>query len=91
MKVTVVGIETIDYVSRKTNERVEGYRLYCSDPSTSPRVKGNVTQDFFISSRKAVYQDVPRIPLGIAIDMYFDNYGNVDEIIIPDDVKLSKK
>ena len=62
MKKTLLGIENIDYMSRKSGNPVKGVSLHVMGESS--RVKGHGVETIFVSSKAGYYEDVLQLPLG---------------------------
>lgn len=83
MKYELVGVESVDYVSRKTQERVEGVKLHVvGEEGSSSRVKGHPVETFWISKRADIYNDALTLPLNSKIECSFNRWGNLDHFQI---------
>lgn len=71
MKGKIVGFETVDYISKKTGERVEGVRFFLTIKSNE--VIGMKVGEEFVSKGSSIYK---------VVDPYLN--GNVDDIINAD-------
>lgn len=69
MKGTVVGFQTLDYVSKKTNQHVKGVTLYLTVPSSD--VIGRKVKEEFIKEDSSVF-NVLRPYLDSDIDSLVD-------------------
>lgn len=78
MKKTLLGIENIDYMSRKSGNPVKGVSLHVMGESS--RVKGHGVETIFVSSNAGYYEDVLQLPLGCELDVQYNRYGSVDTI-----------
>lgn len=76
MVAKIVGKETVDYVSKKTNNRVEGMKFHIL--SSNPGVQGKQAESVYISKQAAFYADVSGLPLESEVELYFNRWGNVD-------------
>lgn len=77
----LVGIEDVDYVSRKTKERVEGVKLHVvGKEEGNSRVKGCSVETFWISKRADIYGVVHTLPLNSMVDCSYNRWGNLDRI-----------
>ncbi|MCM1342667.1 MAG: hypothetical protein NC305_04025 [Lachnospiraceae bacterium] len=87
----VLGIEKVDYVSRKTNNRVEGLNLHCvSEPVSTDRMDGQQVERVFISARSAAYASLSGIRIGQDVKFLYNRYGNVDDVVIQPDAAPEK-
>ncbi len=77
----LVGIESVDYVSRKSQERVEGVKLHVvGESGASTRVKGCSVETFWVSKRADIYKDALTLPLNSRINCSFNRWGNLDTV-----------
>lgn len=72
----VVGIQKINYVSKKTGAPVVGTRLHCmkSFPDGSTDCEGYSVDSFYCSS----IIDLTHVVVGCDIEVYFNRYGSVE-------------
>ena len=77
--ITVLGIETVDYTSKKTNRPVKGTKLHCCFENGN-RVDGQSVDSFYISNSV----ELPTIKLGDEIELLFNRYGSVASINVLD-------
>lgn len=70
MKVEIIGIESVDYESKKTGRRVEGYRLYVQ--FEKEHCQGYATDVVFI--KKSLLED---FTVGDEVEILYDKYGKV--------------
>lgn len=81
MKYELVGIENVDYVSRKSGERVEGVKLHVvGEEGSSNRVNGHPVESFWISKRADIFNMASNLPLNSMIDCSYNRWGNLDHI-----------
>lgn len=74
-----VGRELVDYLSKKTNEQVEGVKLHVIGvKDANKRVEGCAVEAIWISKRSDIYQDALDLPIDTNIDCSFNRWGNVD-------------
>lgn len=71
----VIGIQNVDYVSKKTSNRVTGVRLHCSYERRD--CEGVCVEQFFCKT-SAFPDGVPQ--LGDEVDLLFNRYGNVQQV-----------
>ena len=76
MKVEIVGIQGVDYVSRKTNKQVTGTTLHVTYPRDN--VEGVVCESIFVSSRSSI--DLSGIHVGDIVDLSYNRYGSVESL-----------
>lgn len=74
----IVGIQSVDYISRKTNKQVTGLTLHLSFEDA--RVRGMATETVFVSSQSICYEDVAALPVGSEVNVYYNRYGSVEDI-----------
>lgn len=75
----LVGKETVNYTSRKTNKPVTGLKLHCS--FTKPDTIGYAVQSYFIGSSSNVYEQAMNLSLETDITVGFNEFGSVGFII----------
>lgn len=76
MTVEVVGIQDVNYVSRKTNNPVSGTTFHVTYPKEG--VEGVVCESIFVSSRSDI--QVAGIRVGDTVDLSYNRYGSVDRL-----------
>lgn len=71
----ILGIENVDYVSKKTNNRVKGYKLHmCYEKNNCEGVA--VLEEF-------VNEDIGKdIKVSNKIELFYNKYGQVNKIAI---------
>lgn len=79
----LVGRETVDYVSKKTNNPVKGVSLHVVG-GTSNRIEGEAVETIFISEKNDLYAAVMKAPLGSELKVSYNRFGSVEDMeIIP--------
>lgn len=73
MKVKVIGIQKIDYVSKKTNRHVVGINLHVCYSDT--RTEGYSVDKFYLP---ADFPNVQKVKVNHEIEVYFNQFGKVD-------------
>lgn len=73
----VVGIESINYVSRKTNRPVVGSKLYLITDDVKTNLTGHSTTEIFVSSQVL---GVPVLHVNDTVNIYFNQYGSVQSV-----------
>lgn len=73
----VIGIEEVQYTSKKTNQLVHGRRLHLvSDfAENNNNSNGNCAEQIFTSC-----QNVNTVSVGDTIELYYNKYGNVEDL-----------
>ena len=84
MKVKVVGIQLVSYTSRKTNQLVEGNTLHCVKKAERAGDVGELTETVFVSKNSNAYPQIAKINVGTEVDIYYNRYGSVEDISVPD-------
>lgn len=81
MKVEVLGVQNLDYVSRRSGEQVKGVMLHsCFNDSA---VEGRAVESIFISDKldlDVVYDIKP----GMIVEVEYNRRGNVSNVEICD-------
>ena len=78
MKATVLGIQKVNYVSRKTNQPVTGTTLHVSYPKKD--VEGQSVETIFISDRSEI--SLESVKVGSTVGVYYNRWGSVDGLEI---------
>ncbi len=80
-KYEVIGIETVDYVSQKTQRNVKGRRLHLvyDFPERKVNAEGNGVEQIFTNCENAYV-----VKLGDIVELSYNKWGNVSDIIILD-------
>lgn len=74
----VVGIEKLDYVSKKTNKRVIATNLYCISDDIAENLSGVKTEKFYCSANA----DLPAgLSLNDSIKVYFNEFKGVAAVV----------
>lgn len=79
MKAVVVGIQEVDYTSRKTGQPVKGVTLYCNYKDA--QVKGDAADGIFVSDNLGI-DFVHSLQPGDVIDIQYNNRGYVADVNI---------
>ena len=73
---TILGIEKINYTSKKTGRPVEGITLYYSEPDKN--VFGEKADKIYIPAASNAYETIAsEIGVGDEVVIYFDAQGRV--------------
>ncbi len=76
MMFEILGIEKVDYKSRRTGQQVRGTNLYCVDGQPHPGLIGQRVERLYI--KEAI--DCSSLSLGDRIDVYYNRYGSVESV-----------
>ena len=68
----IIGIENVDYVSKKTNNRVQGFKLHCSYERKN--VTGASVEQYYVSNNAEGIADVK---VGDEVDFSYNRFGNI--------------
>lgn len=74
MKYLVLGIQDVNYVSKKTGKKVQGMNLHCMFKQKN--VIGESVEKLYISSNI----DSPIVKVGDEVDVFYNRFGSVDEV-----------
>lgn len=77
MAFRVVGIEVVDYVSKKTNQRVVGKKIHYLSDIDSKKGTGQKAENDYVSGEIA-----EMVSVGDDIEIYYNRFGNVAQIEI---------
>ena len=78
MSMKVIGKEAVNYVSRKTNQPVNGVTLHCTLSRND--VSGLAVDSIFVSSKSSIYSDCMALPLDSEIMVGYNRFGSVEFI-----------
>ena len=79
MKVKVLGVQAVDYVSRKTGNPVKGVTLHSSYKDA--QVAGECVSSIFVSDNLGI-PCVSDIRPGMTVDVEYNNRGYVADVAI---------
>ena len=73
----VIGIEKVEYVSKKTNETVYGMRLHLVSDFEEDRkdANGNCAEQVFTKCKNA-----NNVEVGDTIELYYNKYGSIEDL-----------
>lgn len=74
----ILGVETVDYVSRKTGNHVTGIRLHTAQEKRN--CTGVSVESFFCKA--AAFPDGVLPSVGDEIRLMFNRWGNIEEVSI---------
>lgn len=66
----VIGIENVDYVSKKTNNRVQGKRIYYVEDLLAGKGEGSKADNVFVRD-----EDAAHVCIGDCIEVYYNKFG----------------
>lgn len=74
----VLGVEIVDYESKKTGRPVKGTNLHCTYPTGegNRKVVGERVERLYVPERVYLGDIAP----GDMVDVYFNRYGSVDSV-----------
>ncbi len=78
MKMTVLGLEKVDYTSKKTGEPVKGITLHCS--CRDQNVIGYRAESVFVSDRLDCFRDLTILQPGAVINVEYNRRGYVADV-----------
>ncbi|MDO4279637.1 MAG: hypothetical protein Q4C69_12485 [Lachnoclostridium edouardi] len=79
MRVKVLGVEKVDYISKRTGEPVKGIALHSVYKDTN--VLGETVERIFVSDRMDIAA-VSEVKPGITVDINYNRRGSVDSVAI---------
>ena len=80
MKKTVLGVQKVDYISRKTGEPVKGITLHCSCKDVD--VIGDAVESLFVSDRLDCTENLYSILPGQVVDVEYNRRGYVADVTV---------
>lgn len=75
MQVTILGVENVSYVSKKSNQQVIGVTIYFAYPLDPSRGFGMKAEKAFLSQRVQFTAQV-----GDKVDILYNRFGSVEEV-----------
>lgn len=79
MKVNVLGVQQVDYISKKSGNPVKGTTLHCS--FADPQTKGLAVDSIFVSDNLGL-DFVATIKAGDVVDIMYNNRGYVNDVVL---------
>lgn len=76
MMFEILGIEKVDYDSRKTGRRVQGTNLHCIVGEPSDRCQGQRVERLYVKQDI----DCSSLAVGDRIEVFYNRYGSVDSV-----------
>lgn len=73
----IVGIESVNYVSKKTGRSVVGSRLYLMTDDVKQNLVGHSTTEIFVSAQ---IQGIPVLSVNDDVKIFFNQFGSVQAI-----------
>lgn len=73
----IVGIESVNYVSKKTGRPVVGSKLYLITDDVKQNLVGHSTTEIFVSAQ---IQGLPVLTVNDNVQIYFNQFGSVQSI-----------
>lgn len=78
----VVGIEKVHYLSKKSNQWVDGLNLHCvSDPVETEMLSGQSVDRLFVSNRSAAITVAQQVKIGDDVKAFYNRFGSIDDIL----------
>lgn len=85
MKATILGVEYVDYVKKKDNQRIIGFSVYISKephPDKANNFKGIETQSIWVSSNnKFLFEKLRSIPVNMEYDFIYEYDGRFTTLV----------
>lgn len=72
----ILGIETVDYVSKKTGNRVTGTRLHCMDGQSFNNTVGNRVYSIFVPSRV----NTSDLAVNDDVEVIYNRFGTCEDV-----------
>lgn len=73
----IVGIESVNYVSKKTGRPVVGSKLYLITDDVKQNLVGHSTTEIFVSGQ---IQGIPVLAVNDNVNIFFNQFGSVQSI-----------
>ena len=77
MSYRVVGIEDVNYVSKKTNQTVQGVKLHVTYPMNEQKGEGQAVESIYCKSNLEAISDVS---VGDDIEVFYNRFGGVEDV-----------
>lgn len=79
MKAKVLGIQKVDYISKRTGEPVVGVTLHCE--FSDAQVEGKAVSSVYLSDRLDI-PDLRSVALGSVVDIEYNRRGYVQGLTL---------
>lgn len=79
MEWEIIGIENVNYVSKKTNKQVIGKRFYAYCPVPEDKGEGYQVETFFCSDRMSAFH---LVGMSDYVKPMYTKYGVLDDLVI---------
>lgn len=76
---TLIGIENVDYISKRTNKAVRGSNVYLSR-IMKENGRGQAVEKYYISAASCSFDELDDLSIGSEVEIYFDKFGRVYKI-----------
>lgn len=76
MNYVILGIEPVDYVSKRTGQQVRGTNLHCVVDGPNSRVQGQQVERLYC--KEAI--DTSVLHLEDHIEVFYNRFGSVDSV-----------
>lgn len=76
MKFEIVGIEDVNYKSRRTGQQVIGTNLHCHVEGPDSKIKGCAVERLYCKEMI----DCSVLNVGDKIEVFYNRYGSVDAV-----------
>lgn len=73
----IVGIESVNYVSKKTGRPVVGSKLYLITDDVKQNLVGHSTTEIFFSAQ---IQGIPVLAVNDSVNIFFNQFGSVQAV-----------
>lgn len=73
----IVGIESVNYVSKKTGRPVVGSKLYLITDDVKQNLVGHSTTEIFVSAQ---IQGIPVLAVNDSVNIFFNQFGSVQAV-----------
>lgn len=75
----IIGIEFVEYVSKKTNKPVVGKKFHASRPIAEDKGEGYEVENFYCSSKMSAYAN---IGMGDDVKPVYNKYGVLEDLVL---------
>ena len=79
MEWEIIGIEIVNYVSKKTNKQVIGKKFYAYSPIPSEKGEGYQVETFYCSERMSAYH---LVSMSEYVRPVYSKYGILEDLVL---------
>lgn len=79
MEWEIIGIENVNYLSKKTNKQVIGKKFYAYSPISAEKGEGYQVETFYCSERMSAYH---LVGMSEYVKPVYTKYGVLEDLVV---------